>query len=44
MNQIPEMVLECVQQYMLVNGNKMPEHITFYRDGVGEGQFSLVKN
>ena len=37
-----EMVLECVDQYHALN-KKLPKRILFYRDGVGDSMFELVK-
>ena len=37
-----EMVLECVDQYHAIN-KKLPKRILFFRDGVGDSMFDLVK-
>lgn len=42
MNDISEMVIECVEAYKAQN-KKLPKRILFYRDGVGEGQIQAVK-
>lgn len=42
MNQICEMVVECVEEFKAIN-KKVPKRILFYRDGVGEQMIDLVK-
>jgi aubergine len=37
-----EMVLECVEQYRAIN-KKLPKRILFFRDGVGDSMFELVR-
>ena len=42
MEGISEMVLECVEEYHILN-KKLPKRILFYRDGVGDQMIELVK-
>jgi aubergine-like protein len=43
MSNIADMVLECVEKFVLLN-KRVPTTIIFYRDGVGKGQYELVQN
>lgn len=38
------MVQERVEYWYRYNGNRLPQDIIFYRDGVSESQFELVKD
>lgn len=42
MNNICNMVVECVQEFKAIN-KKVPKRILFYRDGVGDQMIDLVK-
>lgn len=42
MNQIADMVIECVEEFKAVN-KKVPKRILFFRDGVGDQMIDLVK-
>ncbi|KUJ21351.1 Piwi-domain-containing protein [Mollisia scopiformis] len=38
------MMLERLQWYQSKNENKLPDHILFYRDGVSESQYGMVRD
>ena len=42
--QLQSMVEELLVAYQERNGDVLPEHIVFYRDGVDDGQFDRVRN
>jgi len=42
-DQMKKLIVEGLQQYKLAN-NRLPLHLLFWRDGVGEGQYSLVRD
>lgn len=39
---LDKMVKDLLNEHFIRNGNKYPQRIVFYRDGVSEGQFPLV--
>jgi eukaryotic translation initiation factor 2C len=39
---LDQLMIERLEEYRLVNQNKLPKRIIVYRDGVSEGQFNIV--
>ncbi len=44
MDNVSEMVLECVHEFVVFNKGKLPKRILYYRDGVGDTMMDLVMN
>lgn len=43
MDNVATMVIDCVTEFVKIN-RRVPSTIMFYRDGVGKGQYELVKS
>lgn len=41
---IEDMVVERIKDWIIINGFRLPKNIIYYRDGVSEGQYKSVRD